>query len=164
MKQQDYYNDFRKYVYWLGDAVPNNMQAEAIDFLLKCPDNYVEYIIDTANPYTWKNAAEIIKKIGYPRNRMASKNIMYLFQDINWECSKTALDILNEIYIHESCLVKEILENVVKIAEKHDDKEWLFGLSYVKEALSISKTDFKNPDTVKLLFKGDYWDSYDEIT
>ena len=164
MKKQDYYNDFHKYVYWLGESIPRNMQEEAISFLLKCPENYVEFIIDTFNPYTWKNAVEIIKKIGYPKNRTAIKNIMYLLQDINWECSKTAVDIITEIYYHEHDLVIDALEKTATIADKHNDKEWLFGLSYLKEILSINKTDFKNQNTVSILFKGDYWDNFDEIT
>lgn len=157
--------EFNKYVYWLGNYIPKHMQQEAREFLLHhCKEEYIKYIIKTKNSYTWDNAIEILKEIGYPRNKNAAENIMHLFQDINWPCADVAYSVIEEIYTHEPRIVIDAIETTVEIANKYDDTSWLYGLSLVKEKLGISKNDFKKGETIKCLYRGEYWDSFDEIT
>ena len=156
--------EFYKYVYWLGENIPKHMQEQAHHFFInKCKEEAIPYIICTSNPFTWANAIDIIKEIGYPKNKLATERIMYLFQDINWKFAKTALSVVNDIYNHEPDIVVKAIEKNARLADKYCDTDWLFGLSWVKENLKISKNDFQNIETLAFLFKGEYWDDLDEI-
>lgn len=155
----DYRAKFHKYVYWLGDDIPEHMKQEARTFLLDCKEEYVPYIICTSNGFTWNNAIKILKEIGYPKNRLAAENIMYLFQDINWQCAETALDVIRNIHDNEPELIVNAIEDTAKKAYKYQDYDWLYGLSYVKENLGIKRDDFSDRETVKLLLLGEYYDN-----
>ncbi len=156
--------DFHKYVYWLGDSIPEHMQNEARNFFTEqCKEDDIPYIICISNPFTWGNAIRVIKQIGYPKNKLATERIMYLFQDVNWEFTNIALSVIKEIYIHEPDIVINAIESSAKLADKLYDTEWLFGLSWVKENLKISKNDFKESETINILYKGEYWNGIDEI-
>lgn len=156
--------EFHKYVYWLGESIPDYMQEEARSYFMEyCEDKDIPYIISTSNPFTWGNAIAIMKKMGYPKNKMAINRIMYLFQDINWQFVDTAIYVVEEIYSHEPDIVISAIEKAAKLAHRYMDTDWLFGLSWVKEHLGISKNDFNDSETINILYKSGYWDDRCEI-
>ena len=127
------YNDFNKYVYWLGKCIPQNMQEEAMKELCNCDEKYVKYIIDINNAHTWENALKVICKIGYPKNRTAMSAILYLFQDINWKTTEQAIKLVEDIYLHEPQMVLQAIDDATKTAANDDD--WLFGLECLRRKL-----------------------------
>ena len=164
MDCMEYQNNFNKYLYWLGCYIPKEMQEEAYNFFVdECRENDIQYIICKANPHTWDNAICVLRDIGYPKNKSAVQNIMYLFRDINWECAQVGLSVIKDVYAFEPTIVVKAIEKAAKIADKDGNDEWLFGLSWLKECLRISKNDFTDSETITILYKGQFWDSTDEI-
>lgn len=156
--------EFHKYVYWLGDSIPVHMQDEAYNYFINdCKDEYIPHIICPQNPFTWNNAINIIKKFGYPKNKLAIDGIMYLFQDINWKFSQTALFVTKEIYSNDPDIVIEAIEKAARLADISNDIEWLYGLSWLKEKLKIRKDCFNDSEIIKILYKSEYWDNPFEI-
>lgn len=129
----DYY-EYKKYVYWLGELIPENMQKEAMQQLYYVDEQYIPYIIDIYNSATWSNGLKVIKKIGYPKNRKAINSILYLFQDINWKTTQMAVDTVKEIYSKEPAFVIEAIDNT--ISKHRDDEMWVEGLQWLKEKLN----------------------------
>ena len=126
--------DFKKYVYWLGEYVPLDMQEEAINALYHCDDKYIKYIIDTDNVATWSNGLKVVSKIGYPRNKSAIKSLLYLFQDVNWPTTSTAVDVIKEIYTNSPQTVIDAMNEISDIAK--NDEDWLFGLDWLRQKLT----------------------------
>ena len=131
------YNEFKKYVYWLGKFIPESMQKEAIEYLEMCDDEYIPYIIDIYNGHTWDNALKVVNKIGYPKNKEAIESILWLFQDVNWSTTELALDTVKKIYDNEPNLVIKEIEKVNQLAEKNNDELWSEGLLWLKRRLNI---------------------------
>lgn len=130
----DYY-DFRKYVYWLGEYIPIDMQKQAINELYNCDDKYIDCIIDINNTATWTNGLKVIAKIGYPRNKTAIKSILYLFQDVNWSTTQLAVETVGEIYKNEPEIVINAINEIINIAK--DDEDWLFGIDWLQKKLDL---------------------------
>ena len=131
------HKDFRKYVYWLAECIPEYMRNEAIEKLMNCDEEYVPYIISGYNTETWKYGLKIVHDMGYPKNKKAIESVLYLFKDINWTTTPLALETVKEIYRNDSDIVKKAIENTTGKAIKENDEEWLYGLNWLKEKLSI---------------------------
>lgn len=149
------YNEFHKYVYWLGRYIPQNMQREAMNKLQNCEEEYVAYIIDTSNSATWENGLKVIDSIGFPKNKTAIKSLLYLFQDINWITTQVAYKVVKEIYDHTPQAVVTALNSVIRIARRNEDETWLYGLSWLKENLKIPDKEIDNFQDLKY---GQYYD------
>lgn len=118
----DYY-EYKKYVYWLGELIPENMQKKAMQQLYYVDEQYIPYIIDIYNSATWSNGLKVINRIGYPKNRKAINSILYLFQDINWKTTQMAVDTVKEIYSKEPDFVIEAIDYT--ISKHRNDEMWV---------------------------------------
>lgn len=137
----------------LDFKLPMAVQQNAINYLLKIEDKYLNLLFDTKLKCTWENSVKIIDKIGFPRNRVLLPKLIWILQDINWPGALMAVEIL--ISIEKRTLVP-LVEKAIIQAYENDDYMWIGGLKMVVEKKPILKEDFNNSNTYELLKYSDF--------
>ncbi len=118
------------------------LQKMAIENLMKIEDMQVIHLIKPIAKSHWQNAALVIKKIGYPRNRQAIPGLIEWIQDMNWPGAEIAFEILLSIDV--SILLPHI-EIAIQKAINENDEIWIMAIrELIINKLNLKGSNFKN--------------------
>jgi KaiC/GvpD/RAD55 family RecA-like ATPase len=109
--------------------------------------------LDILPKSTWHFVVEIIRELGYPRNRDALPSLVELMQDINWPGADEAMEIIKGI---EKEVTVPIIENAIKEAYSEEDYQWLAGIKRMVKRSAIQKEDFSDETIYELLKFADF--------
>ncbi|UYZ37905.1 DUF5071 domain-containing protein [Clostridium beijerinckii] len=128
---------------------PIDSQKEAINKLLSIDNNDVGLLIQPMEQKYWDNSAKVLKKIGYPRNKLAIPGLLEWLQDLNWPGAQTAMETLQKVEVFE---LLPYLETAIQKAVEENDDMWIMALKELAiNRMSIKASDFKNGDLYKIV-------------
>lgn len=114
-------------------------------------DDLIPYLFEPTKKLSWEYTALSLKKIGYPRTKLAINDLLELFMDINWPGVRTAYEILKEIYVNDKGYFVSHLEKMICQANRDSDLLWLEGLTELVNFIGISKYNFQKKEIYELL-------------
>lgn len=142
-------NEFNQLVENLSWDKDVNIQKDSINRLSEyIEDDKVSELITCYNKPCWHNGVLILKKIGYPRNKKAIPQLIWLFQDMNWPGVDMAIEILKSIEIKD---VIPHIEDALLKASCEEDFMWIAGIKRLVKHLKLSSFNFSSEDVYKLL-------------
>lgn len=116
------------------------VQQEAIEKLIQIDEKYIGLLIQPIDKKHWENAALVLKKIGYPRNKLAIPGLLEWLKDLNWPGAWTVLETLQSIDIE---VLLPHIKNAINEATEKNDEMWLMALKeLVINRLGITKPEF----------------------
>ncbi|MCD8157802.1 MAG: DUF5071 domain-containing protein, partial [Clostridiales bacterium] len=101
----------------------------------------------------WQNSVYVIRKIGFPRNKLLLPNLIWLLQDINWPGALISIDVLADIEKEE---LIPLIETAITKAYEIKDYMWLGGLKMLIDKTNIQANDFCNSEVFCLLKYADF--------
>lgn len=131
---------------------PISVQNEAVDAFIKEGDEelFGSLLPDYHSTYMDKrkmdNVVLILRKVGYPANRMSVTGLLFLLQDTNWPGADQGVKVLLAM---DRPYLLPYLEQAIKLAYQDNDGWWLYGINYLIEQGDISEEEFADPDTMK---------------
>lgn len=128
---------------------PIEVQKDTIEKLIEISDEYAPLLVQPMGKMYWENAAEVLKAIGYPRNKLAVGGLFEWLRDLNWPGAFTAMESIESIEIKT---LIPYLENAIKKAAEENDEMWIMALKELAiNRLTIKSSDFENPELYKTL-------------
>ena len=117
------------------------VQQEAIEKLIQIDEKYISLLIQPIDKNHWENAALVLKKIGYPRNKIAIPGLLEWLKDLNWPGAWTVLETLQSIDIE---VLLPHIKNAINEATEENDEMWLMAIKeLVINRLGVTKPEFK---------------------
>jgi hypothetical protein len=92
------------------------------------------------------NIVLILRKVGFPKNRLSIEGLLLLLQDLNWPGAHQGINVLLAM---ERNYLLPFLEQAIKLAYETDDSIWLYGLLHLIEQGDICDHEFVDLDTMK---------------
>lgn len=102
------------------------VQKAAFDELMKGELDNVSVIIQPYMKPTWENAVKLIDELGYPKNKEALPQLIWLLSDINWPGALKAIDILKTI---DKNVLEPLIIDAIDKAYKEQDTMWIAGIN-----------------------------------
>lgn len=142
----------------LGNKLQN--QKSAMSQLTNLKNDEIRLLIlPGSDKKSWKNAALVLKQIGYPRIKPVVFDLLDWLQDINWPGSHTIIDLLSTV--DKSVLVNEIekkldIEVIDDVPIRKDDM-WLGAFFLLIKKMNLKEKDFNNKDKFDLINSSDYY-------
>jgi len=128
---------------------PQKIQDNAIEKLIDIDEKELYLLVRPSKDKScWENAAKVLEKIGYPKNKSILAELLIWLQDMNWPGAVIVFDIL--IAANKEDLIPYI-ENALKKANEERDYIWITSLKELINRKNISITDFCNEDIYKLI-------------
>jgi len=123
---------------------PEEVQKNAMNKLEKISEEEVVLLArqsELCNKSCWHNAAIVLKKIGYPRIRLAIPYLMEWFRDANWPGAMTIFDLFKTIDVN---ILLPYLRCAAEYAIKENDTIWGYWLIDLLNQLNINTSDFNS--------------------
>lgn len=143
-----------KLIHDLSWDKPQDVRERAVQELMQVSEEEVVLLAHQSNELCskecWEDAALVLKRIGYPRNRLAIPYLMKWFMDVNWPGVETVIEILKDVDID---IIMPFIEAAAKQAVNEKDADWCFGLVYLMERLGMKGVEFKDKNLYEELTK-----------
>lgn len=118
---------------------PKDIVDTAINKLIQMDDEQVRILLQPGDHSCWENAAQVLKKMGYPKNELALPGLIDWLRDMNWPGARTAKEIL--FGIDQKVLVP-VIEGALRKAYLEEDFIWLACLKELVQELGIDEAQF----------------------
>lgn len=125
----------------------------SIEELLSIEDSQVTRLVQPIDKPYWDNAALVLQRIGYPRNKLALPGLIQWLQDINWPGARIAFQTLRVI---NKSILAPYIERALLEAANDNDTDWIRTLKELVDASNIKEGDFDKKETYKILELSDY--------
>lgn len=134
--------------------MPEDEQKSAIETIKStvAEDDY-DLLIFSGHTFTWPNIVEILKEVGYPKNKKALPSLISLLKDLNWPGAREGMSVLKEA---DKSFLIPILEVAIEEAHNTNDGNWLAWIKEFLEFAEINKSDFINGEVYDLLEYADW--------
>jgi hypothetical protein len=86
--------ELNEYIKNLNWEEPQYLQDYAISMLINIEDSKLHGLLQPISKSHWKNAAIVLKKIGYPRVKSIIPELLQWIQDMNWPGAQEIVDLL----------------------------------------------------------------------
>jgi hypothetical protein len=100
-----------EYLRNLDSDVPQYLQDYAIIQLSNLEESKLHLLLRPISKSHWRNAAIVLREIGYPRVKSIIPELLEWIQDINWPGSKEIVDLLTTVDYEIVPYVKQILKS-----------------------------------------------------
>ena len=134
--------EIEEYIRNLNSDAPQYLQDYAISQLVHIEDSKLHLLLQPDSKGSWRNAAIVLSKIGYPRVKLIIPELLEWIRDMNWPGAQEIVDLL--ITIDD-----EIIPYAKKVL-KSGDGIWIIWL--LSEVVSRWSKDLRN------LIKDDLFD------
>ena len=128
-------------------------QQRAIVALVELGSDGCKDLIPGKGKNYWKNAVEVIKRIGSPGNRPAIPGLIYLLKDMSWPGAEMAYELL--LAMDKLAIVHDF-EMALHIADQEQDSDWIAWIKYFLAKKGISAQDFENRELWGVLEKAEW--------
>jgi hypothetical protein len=98
----------------------------------------------------WYSIAEIICKIGYPKNELSLPVLFEWLQDVNWP---GVLDVWNFLLSLDTPVFVKHCEVAIEQAKRDDDTIWLENISMLVNERDHTESDFSSPEVFRFINK-----------
>jgi len=112
-----------------------------------------DLLIIAGHKFTYPNTVQLLKNVGYPKNKKALPSLILLLQDLNWPGAFDGMNVLKEA---DTSILMPMLELAITEAFSSNDFIWLGGIKHFLEFAHINKTHFIDSTVYKLLEYADY--------
>ena len=79
----------------LETGLPEEVQKNSIEKILKIVDDY-DLLILAGHKHTYPATVQLLKDVGYPKNKKALPSLVLLLQDTNWPGAVEGMSVLKE--------------------------------------------------------------------
>lgn len=86
--------EIEEYIQNLNSDAPQYLQDYAISQLINLEDSKLHLLLQPISKSYWRNAAMVLKKIGYPRVKAIIPELLEWIQDMNWPGAQEIVDLL----------------------------------------------------------------------
>ncbi|MDF2882901.1 MAG: hypothetical protein K0R54_3458 [Clostridiaceae bacterium] len=100
-----------EYIKNLNSAAPQYLQDYAISKLVNLEESKLHLLLQPMSKSHWRNAAVVLKKIGYPRVKSILPGLLEWIQDMNWPGTEEIVDLLSTIDYEIVPYVKHVLKS-----------------------------------------------------
>lgn len=125
--------EIEEYIQNLNSGAPQYLQDYAISQLIHLEGSKLHLLLQPISKSYWRNAAIVLKRIGYPRVKSILPELLQWIQDMNWPGAQEIVDLL--ITVDE-----EIVPHAKKVL-KSGDGIWIIWL--LSEVVSKWNKDLK---------------------
>jgi hypothetical protein len=125
--------EIEEYIQNLNSDAPQYLQDYAISQLIYLEDSKLHLLLQPISKCYWKNAAIVLKRIGYSRVKSIIPELLEWIQDMNWPGAQEIVDLLITVDDEIVPYVKKIL--------KSKDGIWIIWL--LSEVVSKWNKDLK---------------------
>jgi hypothetical protein len=126
--------ELNEYIKNLNSEEPQYLQDYAISRLINIEDSKLHLLLQPISKSHWKNAATVLKEIGYPRVKAIIPGLLQWIQDINWPGAQEIVDLL--------VTIDDKIVPYVKQALKSGDGIWIMWI--LSEVVSKWNRDLNN--------------------
>ena len=134
--------------------MPESVQKDTIKTIReKVDEDDYDLLILSGYIFTWPNIIEILKEVGYPKNRKALPSLILLLQDLNWPGAREGMSVLKEA---DKNYLIPVLEVAIEEAHNTSDGNWLAWIKEFLDFAEINKMDFVNCNVYDLLKCADW--------
>lgn len=116
--QKEDINNLIKCLQW---NLPEHIHEEAISKLTNIKDEHIRMLVMPINKDYWDKAAEVIKRIGYPRIQWVLPDILEWIADPNWPGYDIIIEILRNIDVD---ILKPHIQKAMEKAITLNDEIW----------------------------------------
>ena len=103
--------EIEEYLRNLDFDAPQYLQDYAIIQLSNLEESKLHLLLQPISKSYWRNAAIVLKEIGYPRVKSITPELLEWIQDMNWPGSKEIVDLLTTIDDAIVPYVKQVLKS-----------------------------------------------------
>jgi len=133
----------------LNSNRPMEVQTYAIKKLKNTINDLSCYLILSGDENTWPNAIQVMKEIGYPRNKYALYSLISIFTRANCPDIDKVLSVLKEA--EKNVLIQSIEIAIHEGSIHYNDGIWKDRIKSLLEVTQITKSDFTDQDLYDLL-------------
>lgn len=103
--------EIEEYIQNLSSEAPKYLQDYAVSQLVYLENSKLHLLLQPMSKSYWKNAAIVLKKIGYPRVKAIIPELLEWIQDMNWPGAQEIVDLLITIDDEIVPYVKKVLRS-----------------------------------------------------
>lgn len=103
--------EIEEYIQNLNSEAPKYLQDYAVSQLVYLENSKLHLLLQPMSKSYWKNAAIVLKKIGYPRVKAIIPELLKWIQDMNWPGAQEIVDLLITIDDEIVPYVKKVLKS-----------------------------------------------------
>jgi hypothetical protein len=100
-----------EYINNLDSAAPQYLQDYAISMLVNLEESKLPLLLQTMSKSYWRNAAIVLKKIGYPRVKSVIPELLEWIRDMNWPGAEEIAELLATVDEEIIPYVKQVLRS-----------------------------------------------------
>jgi hypothetical protein len=98
-----------EYINNLSSNAPQYLQDYAISMLVNLEESKLHLLLQPRSKSYWKNAAVVLKQIGYPKVKAIIPGLLEWIQDMSWPGAEDIVDLLTTIDEEIVPYVKQVL-------------------------------------------------------
>ncbi|NGP46481.1 hypothetical protein G4V62_16560 [Bacillaceae bacterium SIJ1] len=137
-------------VYNVNWRLPDSIQKEALEELRHIHPDQVHLLLPHYGKDTWGNATQLLRELGFPRNKKAIPGLLGLCQDPRWPGFNTVCELFTSIG-KETML--PYVERALAHAIEEGDEQWVDGLLQACQAFHLTVADFSQTSIREALRK-----------
>lgn len=118
---------------------PIKIQEDAMEKLKEIDELKMIALIRPLSKSCWENAAKVLIKIGYPKNRSSIPGLIEWMRDMNWPGVDVIWEYLKTI---DAIVLVQFIEVAIVKAVGKDDISWIAGIKRLIEELGIDESLF----------------------
>lgn len=103
--------EIEEYIQNLNSQGPQYLQDYAISQLINLEGSKLHLLLQPISKNYWRNAAIVLKKIGYPRVKSIIPELLEWIQDMNWPGAQEIVDLLITVDDEVVPYVKKVLRS-----------------------------------------------------
>jgi hypothetical protein len=103
--------EIEEYIQNLNSEAPKYLQDYAVSQLVYLENSKLHLLLQPMSKSYWKNAAIVLKKIGYPRVKAIIPELLEWIKDMNWPGAQEIVDLLITIDDEIVPYVKKVLKS-----------------------------------------------------
>ena len=145
--------EIRKVVEKLNWRLPDEVQQDAYDVLLKADIDDTSLFIQSDMKYTWYNAVKLLSEIGYPKNKAALPRLIWLLSDVNWPGALEAIEILKNI---DQAELIPLIRQALEAANDEKDTMWIGGIKQLIVEAKLQEILFSDESVSFILELADF--------
>lgn len=103
--------EIEEYIRNLNSDAPQYLQDYAISQLIHLEDSKLQLLIQPISKSYWKNAALVLKEMGYPRVKSIIPELLEWIKDMNWPGAQEIVDLLTTVDDDIVPYIKKVLKS-----------------------------------------------------